>query len=460
MIMRCIRHIIVVLLIIIAIADCFAQTLSVDDIRALPNDLSASVYQRNDFNGTPCALIKVAFPKAGAEFEGNVIGTTEYKAGEYWVYLTANSKFLKMKHAEYSPLMIQFDDNTVGPVESKRVYGVKVSAGAAKQPVTFKITPAKAILIVDQKDYSTTNGIVEIMLSPEEHTYVVFSEGYKTQGGKFLVDEDNTNKIIVELDPRAPSEGGGQTPQNEVNNSGNGVGRDFVETAAGLNMNMVYVAGGMFMMGASASDSEAEGDEKPAHSVTLSGYYIGKYEVTQKQWVEIMGANPSFFKGDDLPVERVSWNDVQEFIRKLNVKTGKNYRLPTEAEWEFAARGGNSSQGYKYSGSNRIDEVAWWYDGNSGDKTHPVGTKSPNELGIYDMTGNVCEWCSDWYDGNYYDNLPSTNPKGPSSGADRVLRGGRWSGGAADCRVSYRGDYLSPGFGDNDCGFRLALDAK
>ncbi|HDP98542.1 MAG TPA: hypothetical protein ENN22_05075, partial [bacterium] len=154
---------------------------------------------------------------------------------------------------------------------------------------------------------------------------------------------------------------------------------------------MVFVAGGTFMMGSNEYDNE-----KPIHKVYVDDFYIGKYEVTQKQWFEIMGSNPSRFKGDNLPVERVSWNDVQEFIRKLNAKTGGNFRLPTEAEREYASRGGSRSAHFKYSGSNNVDNVAW-YDNNSGRKTHPVGTKQPNELGLYDMSGNVWEWCSDWY---------------------------------------------------------------
>ena len=221
---------------------------------------------------------------------------------------------------------------------------------------------------------------------------------------------------------------------------------------------MVYVAGGTFMMGASSNDSEAWDWEKPAHNVTLSSFYIGKYEVTQKQWVEIMGSNPSYFKGDNLPVEQVSWYDIQNFIKKLNAKTGKNYRLPTEAEWEFAARGGNNSRGYKYSGSNTLSNVAWHTD-NSGSKTHPVGTKSPNELGIYDMSGNVWEWCSDWFGENYYSNSPTTNPKGPSSGSYRVIRGGCWDYGAGYCKVSFRVG-RPPGNGGDSFGFRLAMDAQ
>ena len=217
---------------------------------------------------------------------------------------------------------------------------------------------------------------------------------------------------------------------------------------------MVYVEGGTFTMGATSEQgSDAYSDEKPAHSVTLSGYYIGKYEVTQKLWKAVMGSNPSRFKGDNLPVERVSWNDVQEFLRKLNAMTGKNYRLPTEAEWEFAARGGNSSRGYKYSGSNSLGSVAWYYD-NSGDRTHAVGTKSPNELGIYDMSGNVLEWCQDWY--GSYSSSSQRNPKGPNSGSSRVLRGGSWFYSARYCRVSRRNCY-TPGSRYYDLGFRLAL---
>ena len=191
-----------------------------------------------------------------------------------------------------------------------------------------------------------------------------------------------------------------------------------------LTANMVYVSGGTFTMGATSEQgSGAYNDEKPVHSVTLSSFYICKYEVTQALWNAVMGSNPSNWKGDDLPVETVSRDDCQTFIRKLNALTGKNFRLPTEAEWEFAARGGNNSRGYKYAGSNNIETVAW-YQGNSGNKTHVVGTKSPNELGLYDMSGNVWEWCQDWY--GSYSSASQTNPTGASSGSDRVLRGGDW----------------------------------
>lgn len=222
-----------------------------------------------------------------------------------------------------------------------------------------------------------------------------------------------------------------------------------------LGLEMVYVAGGTFSMGAPDSDSEAKEDEKPAHLVTLSSYYIGKYVVTQQLWVEIMGANPSWYIGDKMPVHCVSWNDAQEFIRRLNARTGKNYRLPTEAEWEFAARGGNSSRGCKYCGSDNLDDIAW-YGSNSGKEIPEVGLKAPNELGIYDMTGTVWEWCQDWKGFYTRNNSARRNPQGPSSGFSRVNRGGCWITDAWMSRVSYRG-YGEPDERMAGNGFRLAI---
>ena len=229
----------------------------------------------------------------------------------------------------------------------------------------------------------------------------------------------------------------------------------------GVEYPMVYVSGGSFDMGATSEQgSDAYNDEKPVHRVTLSSYRMGKYEVTQELWEAVMGSNPSYFKGSRRPVESVSWDACQEFIRKLNALTGHSFRLPTEAEWEFASRGGNSSRGYKYSGSNTIGDVAW-YDENSEGQTHNVGSKSPNELGLYDMSGNVWEWCSDWY--GSYSSSSQSNPQGPSSGSYRVRsgsyrvhRGGSWGGSAGRCRVSNRND-PSPVDRYSDLGFRLCL---
>lgn len=230
-------------------------------------------------------------------------------------------------------------------------------------------------------------------------------------------------------------------------------------TVNGESFTMIYVQGGTFTMGATTEQGyDAFEDEYPAHSVTLSNYMIGQTEVTQALWKAVMGNNPSVFKSDSrLPVDNICWDDCQTFITKLNSITGEHFRLPTEAEWEFAARGGKNSLGYKYSGGNTIDFVAW-YSVNSSRATHQVASKTPNELGIYDMCGNVWEWCNDWYEQDYYSSSPSNNPQGPSSSltAYRVLRGGSWLLKAPYCRVSYR-TFGSYDFRDIDYGLRLAL---
>jgi formylglycine-generating enzyme required for sulfatase activity len=224
---------------------------------------------------------------------------------------------------------------------------------------------------------------------------------------------------------------------------------------------MVFVEGGTFMMGATEEQVEdAYKSEKPAHQVTLDSFEIGKYEVTQAQWQAVMSHNPSHFKNHpEYPVEQVSWYDVQEFIQKLNSITGKTYRLPTEAEWEYAARGGNKSRGYKYAGTtNDLDAYAW-YDGNSGDKSHPVGQKSPNELGIYDMSGNIWEWCQDYYDADYYKSSPTKNPLNSKKSSYNVFRGGSWNINSQLCRVAYR-SYLIPNFRSYIVGFRLVRSLR
>lgn len=239
--------------------------------------------------------------------------------------------------------------------------------------------------------------------------------------------------------------------------------QDRTFTVGGVTFKMIAVEGGTFTMGATSEQgSDADSDEKPAHTVTLSSYSIGETEVTQALWQAVMGQKPTsdgsqwnstYGLGANRPAYYVSWNDCQEFIKKLNSITGENFRLPTEAEWEFAARGGNKSRGYKYAGSNSVDNVAWYWD-NSNNGTHNVGTKQANELGLYDMSGNVWEWCQDWYDS--YSSGSQTNPTGPASGNNRVDRGGCWIGSARFCRVSSRDNYI-PTFRIYYLGLRLAL---
>ena len=249
---------------------------------------------------------------------------------------------------------------------------------------------------------------------------------------------------------------------------------DFVEAPYGIEM--VYVKGGTFTMGCTPEQENCGSDERPPHKVTLNDFYIGKYVVTQKQWGEIMGtdvsqhlykANKGFSGydsiGDNYPMSYVSWNDAMEFIKRLNEKTGKNYRLPTEAEWEYAARGGNKSRGYQYSGSNVVGEVAW-YAGNSNDngdrKSHPVGTKKANELGVHDMSGNVLEWVWDRYEKGYYENSPTQNPQGSAEGLSRVVRGGSFGDYAREARVSYRTYVSTTSERYGNLGFRLALSPE
>ena len=309
-----------------------AQKLTVESFKLAGSDLTAQTQPRKDLNDRNCALIKVGIGLQGVQFEGGIMGNVENKTGEYWVYMPQGNRQLKVKHTNYAPVMVTFADYGVEKLESNRTYELIVVA-----------YPQYAI-----NQYVTNQSLDSQQSTPQTHPTV----------------SDNTISIPVK---------------------------------DGISIDMVRVEAGTFTMGATAEMKDPWDDEKPTHRVTLiNDYYIGKYEVTQALWKAVMGNNPSEFKGDNLPVEQVSWKDCQKFLSKLNRITGKMFRLPTEAEWEYAARGGNKSRGYQYSGSNNLLDVAW-YDDNSGRKTHAVGTKQPNELGIYDMSGNVCEWCQDWY---------------------------------------------------------------
>ena len=270
---------------------------------------------------------------------------------------------------------------------------------------------------------------------------------------------------------------------NESTSAENGE-ENYVETAFGMELQMVYVEGGTFMMGATPEQGDdAEDAEKPVHSVTLDSYYIGKYEVTQAQWKAVMGTTleqqkdkgieysdyepevwPFLGVGDTYPMYSVSWEEAQTFCVELSEMTGRKYRLPTEAEWEYAARGGQNAKGTKYAGNDSLSEVAW-YDENSCISeysdwgTHPVGGKCPNSLVLYDMSGNVWEWCSDWYGSDYYSESPVVNPQGPSFGTNRMARGGCWEAGEDDCRVSSRTP-IFPNFCNYRVGFRIVCETK
>lgn len=352
---------------------------------------------------------------------------------------------------------------------------------------------------IDGKQYGVTPNVVERLLVGS-HTLVLKKSGYADLQQQFSVEEGKEASLLVKLPTGRSVQFTSEKPGMQIIVDGKKLGttpltavvgighhsvsamrggdiiavrdlditstgapltmafRDFINqtfTVNGVRFTMVAVKGGTFTMGATYDDAEvdAEVDEEPAHEVTLSDYYIGQTEVTQALWEAVMGSNPSNHKGDNLPVENVSWDDCQVFIQKLNQLTGKQFRLPTEAEWEYAARGGRKSQGYKYAGDDYIGSVAW-YSGNSGYETHPVATKQANELGIYDMSGNVWEWCSDWFGG--YQSSSQSDPQGPSSGSRRVYRGG-CSIFAWGCRVSFR-DCNTPDFCNTNLGLRLSCN--
>ena len=565
---------------------------------ALPIDLSASQHERKDLNGQPCALVKVQLATMGARFEGNVVGSAEYKTNEYWVYMTEGSYMLSVKHPSFVPLSVNFRDYGISGVQGKATYRLtllmpqvgSMNIDDGMRYLTLIVSPADSKVTVDgQMQDVDADGTVSVYLSQGTHQYRAEARGYAPKSGQVtLSSESVTERVTLEsvlatVQVSCPTSGAqiyvnnqlkGTTPwrgtlaagnyqmearlsgyrsqkvtetiaeranrqisipalqaivgnlnvnykpvQSEVWMDGKRlgvtpdvfrnllVGQHQVEirkegyttkketvtiadgqtamltgllerqqtaqsqsqaqttasssgsavetiTVKGVSFNMVRVDGGTFMMGATSEQgSDAESDEKPAHQVTLSTYSIGETEVTQALWKAVMGSNPSNFKGDQRPVEKVSWDDCQTFIQKLNQLTGRKFRLPTEAEWEYAARGGNKSRGYKYSGSNTISAVAW-YDDNSSSSTHDVKTKQANELGLYDMSGNVWEWCQDWY--GSYSSGAQTNPTGALRGSNLVDRGGSWRSNARNCRVAVRG-HFTPDFRGINRGLRLAL---
>ena len=308
-------------------------------------------------------------------------------------------------------------------------------------------TPAMADVAIDGKPSGQTPILVSDLLVGQ-HTVKISKKGYADYSATLTVQEGQAADLVATLKKQEAS-----TPA--ANNAAGGQLASGAQafTVKGVTFYMVPVEGGTFTMGATSEQgTDAYSNEKPTHSVTLSNYYIGETEVTQALWEAVMGRNPSLCKGDNRPVEMVSWEDCQTFIQKLNRLTGRKFRLPTEAEWEYAARGGKKSRGYKYSGSNDIGSVAWYTSNSS--QTHEVKTKQANELGLYDMSGNVWEWCQDWY--GSYGVSAQTNPTGASSGSYRVFRGGSWYGNARLCRSSRRVSD-TPAYRNGNLGLRLAL---
>ena len=323
---------------------------------------------------------------------------------------------------------------------------------------TLKVmtTPTDAIITLAGENKGTAPATLRNLLVGD-YTLTLSLPGYAKISKTVTIAEGETSQVTETLvnmtSPASNSVSKTNLANDETTRKANFNNQSFTETINGVAIEMVAIKGGTFQMGS----NDGYDNEKPIHTITVSDFSIGKTEVTQAQWVAIMGSNPSIFRGDNLPVEQVSWNDVQVFIGKLNSNTGKTYRLPTEAEWEYAAGGGGNNP-TKWAGTDTVGRLGnyAWYSVNSNNTTHPVREKQPNELGLYDMSGNVYEWCSDWNGSNYYVNSPQNNPKGPSSGSYRVIRGGSWCFDAQDCRSLYRNGY-APGGRDIYLGFRLAL---
>ena len=448
-----------------ALSSVLAQELTVKSFKLAGSDLTAQTQYRKDLNDRNCAVVKVQFVGELTNIEGNVIMPLVKRNNETWVYMPQNTRQMKVITKNYLPLMVTFADYDIERLESNRTYVLtllsnNLQQAQQSQTLTIKYMPTNATVLVDNKMVKGTNGVAQTTLPVGQHSFVVVCDGYESEEGMVKLKASAPSNIQITLTKEAvaiqqnivsqPAVAQQPVVQAPIANSDNIT----IPVKDGISIDMVRVEAGTFTMGATAEMKDPWDSEKPTHRVTLTNdYYIGKYEVTQALWQAVMGNNPSKLKGDNLPVERVSWDDCQNFLRRLNRITGKTFRLPTEAEWEYAARGGNKSRGYQYSGSNNLLDVAWFRD-NSGSKTHAVGTKQPNELGIYDMSGNVWELCQDRYE--RYSSSSQINPTGANSGSDRVIRGGCWIKTAWGCRSSYRDAKMS-NVRSNICGLRLVL---
>ena len=454
-----------IVLLFAAISSAIAQKLTVESFKLASSDLTAQTQPRKDLNNRNCAVVKVQFVGELTNIEGNVIMPLVKRNNETWVYMPQNTRQMKVITKNYLPLMVTFADYDVEKLESNRTYVLTLLNSSQQQAqqtqtLTIRYSPTTSTVLVDNKMVKGTNGVAQTTLPVGQHSYIVACDGYDSEEGTVKLKASTPSNLQITLSKETvaiqqnivsqPAVAQQPVVQAPIANSDNIT----IPVKNGINIDMVRVEAGTFTMGATAEMEDPNDNEKPTHRVTLThDYYIGKYEVTQALWQTVMGNNPSMFKGDNLPVEQVSWDDCQEFISKLNRITGKMFRLPTEAEWEYAARGGNKSRDYQYSGSNNLFDVAWFWN-ISGNKTHAVGTKQANELGIYDMSGNVCEWCQDWY--GKYNSSSQVNPTGANSGLDRVYRGGGWRNGARGCHSSCRDSY-APGYRYNVLGLRLVL---
>ena len=359
------------ILLFVTISSTLAQELTVKSFKLASSDLTAQTQPRKDLNNRNCAVVKVQFVGELTNIEGNVIMPLVKRNNETWVYMPQNTRQMKVITKNYLPLMVTFADYDVEKLESNRTYVLTLLSGTQQQAqqsqtLTIRYSPSSATVLVDNKMVKGMNGVARTTLPVGQHSYIVFCDGYDSEEGtvKLKASTPSNLQITLSKDATAIQQSTVSQPtiaqQPVVQTSVTNSDHISIPVKDGISIDMVRVEAGTFTMGATPEMENPLDDEKPTHQVTLTNdYYIGKYEVTQNLWKAVMGNNPSFFNGDDLPVESVSWDDCQKFISKLNSITGKKFRLPTEAEWEYAARGGNKSRGYQYSGSNNLSDVAW-----------------------------------------------------------------------------------------------------
>lgn len=493
-----------------------AQGIKVSSFRLLETDLTANTSgtMEHDQNGEVAALIKVATTQTGFTFDGDNLGIVKavQKTAEIWVYVPRGTKKITIAHPK---LGILRDYYLPIPVEAARTYEMVLVSGVAdaairqkstSQYVVFQLSPSNAIVEIEGEKLQTVDGMAMKRVEFGSYKYRVEAPEHFPEVGKITVDDpENKHVVTIALKPQFSevtlqvgddaeiwmngerkgisswtgkiAAGTYKLETRKKNYRSVSVTRDIIGSSepqtirlqapmpipkvvkvGNVEFSMIEVRGGTFWMGSDierrpilTGNIEDLERKRPKHQVELSSYYIGETEVTQELWETVMNSNPSDSKGSNKPVESVKWEDCLEFVKRLNQMTGLNFRLPTEAEWEYAARGGNRSLDYKYSGSNNLDDV-----GIKGGNPNLVKTKQANELGIYDMSGNVYEWCQDWY--GEFSNSSSTNPTGPTSGSRRVIRGGSWISSNKECEVLSRSSY-GPDYKRSDVGFRLACSS-
>ncbi len=407
--------------------------------------------RRLDPNGKYCAAIQIISDINDFYYDSyyGTIGEKLHKPGSDIVYLIASERTLNVSKTGYKSLKLSLSELEIS-LEPGQVWQLSITSKTKIKPliVTVQFYPTDATLYIDDE---VKNGDTHI-LSHGEHSILITKEGFFPIEETIIIDEKNVFfEWQLYQDPELILTD--TLRENPILNSDPNM------------IEMILVKGGSFMMGCTSEQNDCADEEEPAHNVILDDFLIGKYEVTVAQWNEVLKKNKILSDCNDCPAANISWDDVKTFLAKLKNRTGKKYRLPTEAEWEYAARGGQQSTRldgkniFPYSGSFKIEDVAW-FTKNSNYNVHPVGQKSPNELGIYDMSGNVWEWCNDRYLIDYYKESPEKSPKGPNSYLrTRVLRGGSWDNYAWRCRTASRYSE-SPEKLSRTMGFRLALDKK